>query len=106
MEIDVNALSRFYAGYRDGVKMPDFVREGILEKGLHFRKGTLESEVVELKNLRNIFAPELAEKLSLTITRPNYDVPILRRRKSPIYYVYNPYTGEYIGKFDARRVKH
>ena len=63
MDIDVEEVSRFFNNYRE-MPMPRTVRELILDKCMRLKSGQLESGVLELTVLRDIFAPDIAKKLS------------------------------------------
>ncbi|MEK6811919.1 MAG: hypothetical protein AABX96_05400 [Nanoarchaeota archaeon] len=101
MDIDVEEVSRFFESYRE-VPMPRTVRELILDKCIHLKSGQLESGVLELTALRDIFAPEIAKKLSDRYGANNMEVPTLRIVKTPQNFVYDLNTGEYLGKFDVK----
>ncbi|MBS3083738.1 hypothetical protein J4423_02965 [Candidatus Pacearchaeota archaeon] len=101
MDIDVEEVSRFFNNYRE-MPMPRTVRELILDKCMRLKSGQLESGVLELTVLRDIFAPDIAKKLSDKYGANNMEVPTLRIIKTPENFVYDPNTGEYLGKFDVK----
>lgn len=99
MKLDIVQINQFFENYQQ-TPMPKMMRELILS-GDNFKFGELETEVVEWKSLRDIFSPEIAQKINANCE--GYNIPVVRDHKTPEHHVYEPQTGEYLGYFEVQR---
>jgi hypothetical protein len=97
MKMDLEQMNHFFANYQK-TPMPEVVRSLTLS-GSKIIIGELETSVIEWRSLRDIFSPEIAQKIDVNCTGMN--IPVLRRIQTPEHFVYDPRTGEYLGQFDV-----
>ena len=95
MTIDLTELNRFFSQYKTR-PMPSVLIEQIM-KGNNYSHSGLETLTIEWSNLKQLFAPEIANKIKVTTTGRN--IPVLRKTLKPDYFVYHPSTGLYLGDF-------
>jgi hypothetical protein len=97
MQIDLNQVNQFFENYQK-TPMPQVVRDLVLS-GTDLKFGELETRVIEWRSLRDIFSPEIAQKIDVNCE--GYNIPVLRKVQTPEHFVYEPRTGEYLGQFNV-----
>lgn len=95
MDFDLKAINDFFNNYQNS-SMPDSLRKLVLS-GSEFYLGDLRTFYLRAKDLRG-WMPEIVSKLD--VGNVACDIPAMRDCKTPVYHVYNPYTGDYLGSFD------
>jgi hypothetical protein len=97
MEIDLDEINNFFDNHQT-TPMPQSVLRMIMS-GTNLKSGDLETRVIEWRNLRDIFSPEIAQNIDASY--PGQNIPVVRDYPTPTHHVYHPETGDYLGSFEV-----
>jgi len=95
MQFDLKEINSFFDNYQKET-MPDSVRKLVLS-GSEFSLGDLMTCYLEFKSLK-MWAPDIAKQIKNCGT----DIPAMRIVPTPVYHIYHPITGVYLGNFDIK----
>lgn len=96
-KINLDSIGEFFEGFPEKT-MPAVLLELITasDERKSLTSGKLETKVVELFDLKNRISSETADKINFN--EYNVPVPVVREKGSSQCHVYEPDTGEYLGK--------
>ena len=93
-DLDLEEIVKFFMGPRIN-KMPESVKI-ITLSGQRMKYDEFRTDTIELKNLRENWAPDIASQIE---SGYNLGIPVVRHIGTPNYFVYHPETGKYLGSF-------